>query len=259
MDNSILAAYPANAKVPFSGPFYSLDKSEAFFPVVGYERLYKVSNLGRVMSARDSMNTRYGKMLKPDTSKDGYLRAYLRDNGKAEHKSVHRLVLETFIGPPPTKQHQAAHNDGDKSNNNVLNLRWATAKENTADRYLHGTILKGEDNARAKLNEAQVLYVHAAYQAGTSTYELSEELGVSQGQISVILSGKHWSHLGLKTEARNWVSEEQITKIFELHANRLPQRKIAAIVGCSAGHVCRILKNPQRKNSCLISSSAQPQ
>jgi hypothetical protein len=55
---------------------------------------------------------------------------------------VHHLVLEAFVGPRPAG-HEAAHGDGDKTNNALANLRWATPKENAADRYRHGTVLFG--------------------------------------------------------------------------------------------------------------------
>src|SRR3982751_5117101 len=47
---------------------------------------------------------------------------------------VHRMVAEAFHGPAPTPKHEVAHWDGDPANNRAANLRWATSKENKADR-----------------------------------------------------------------------------------------------------------------------------
>ncbi|AXV72811.1 hypothetical protein CJO75_01120 [Ralstonia solanacearum] len=52
---------------------------------------------------------------------------------------IHRLVALTFLGPPPSRQHEVAHNDGNRANNIVTNLRWATHAENVADTFRHGT------------------------------------------------------------------------------------------------------------------------
>lgn len=50
---------------------------------------------------------------------------------------VHRLVLESFIGPAPSEEHDGCHGDGDRANNRLGNLRWDTKKANAADRVRH--------------------------------------------------------------------------------------------------------------------------
>jgi hypothetical protein len=45
------------------------------------------------------------------------------------HK-VHRLIAETFHGPPPFDDAVAMHIDENAANNRAANLRWGTQKEN---------------------------------------------------------------------------------------------------------------------------------
>lgn len=97
---------------------------------------YAASSLGRVMSLHPG---RIGQVLSTWTDKDGYEHATLTINGRSKRIAVHRLVALAFLGAPPTNKHQVAHNDGRPSNNCARNLRWATPKENQADRLLHGT------------------------------------------------------------------------------------------------------------------------
>jgi hypothetical protein len=49
-----------------------------------------------------------------------------------ESIGVHRLVLEAFRGPCPPG-HETRHHDGDKQNNSLDNLSWATHKKNCED------------------------------------------------------------------------------------------------------------------------------
>lgn len=113
-------------------------------PVVGYEGIYDVSIDGRVRSRARRYETRPGvfanrsaRMLQPQWTTDGYLIAFLSRDGSKRELRVHRLVLEAFVGPCPEGM-EGCHNDGDKTNNHVSNLRWDTRSANTHDKVRHG-------------------------------------------------------------------------------------------------------------------------
>ena len=58
-------------------------------------------------------------------------------------KKVHRLIALTFI-PNPENKPTINHKDGNKSNNNVANLEWATACENVRHAINTGLINDNE-------------------------------------------------------------------------------------------------------------------
>lgn len=179
------------------------DEPEEWRPVVGYEGQYEVSSLGRVRSLdreieiyqknRYLVQRRRGNFLKLSISAVGaYRRVTLQRDGKGRLKQVHRLVLEAFIGPPGHGE-QAAHNDGDSSNNAAGNLRWATPAGNVHDRFAHGTMLLGTVNHAAKLTEHKVRAIRAVQ--GRSQQSIADEFGVNQTTVSCILLRKSWKHI----------------------------------------------------------------
>lgn len=99
--------------------------TEIWKPVVGYEKYYEVSNLGRVRSHKTE------KILKPNTTRLGYQSVELfGDVGTGSKRLlIHRLVGMAFI-PNPMEYPQINHKDENPSNNNVENLEWCTAKYN---------------------------------------------------------------------------------------------------------------------------------
>lgn len=88
-----------------------------------YEGLYKVSNLGRILSL-NYRNTGKPGLMNPNEDKDGYFTVGLWKNGKYKMCKVHRIVAETFI-PNPENKPTVDHIDRNKLNNFVGNLRWA--------------------------------------------------------------------------------------------------------------------------------------
>ena len=78
------------------------------------------------------------KRMKPRRHSAGYLQMALRRDGEYVYFLLHRLVLETFVGPCPEGM-ECLHADGDKHNCELSNLRWGTREENVQDSIKHGT------------------------------------------------------------------------------------------------------------------------
>ena len=108
-----------------------------------YEGLYKVSNLGKILSL-DYNGTGKSKLMNPSANTDGYLRVNLWKNGNPKTCYVHRLIAETFLENPegkPCINHKIQGDEGKKINMVIFNedgsinkekttIEWVTAKEN---------------------------------------------------------------------------------------------------------------------------------
>lgn len=110
---------------------------EIWKDVPGYNNWYQCSNLGRVKSKdRDVVYSNghthhyIGQILKSSIQQQGYCTVGIRDNsGHTKTVAIHRLVAITFL-PNPYNKREVNHIDGDKTNNSVANLEWATTLEN---------------------------------------------------------------------------------------------------------------------------------
>lgn len=109
---------------------------EIWKDIQGYEGLYQVSNQGNVKSLH--FGTKYhhpnwqnqeDKLLRPKLATSGYYRVELYKPGSRKCLYIHRLVAIAFI-PNPEGKTEVNHIDGNKLNNSVDNLEWASRSEN---------------------------------------------------------------------------------------------------------------------------------
>lgn len=105
--------------------------------VPSYEGLYQVSTRGRVRSVDRWVNSkggskhfREGQILRPARNRKGYLYVGLSRDNKRRLFTIHRLVAMAWLDNPEGKP-QVNHRDEQKDNNDVYNIEFVSAKENT--------------------------------------------------------------------------------------------------------------------------------
>lgn len=90
-----------------------------------YNELYKVSNMGRVLSLKTN------KILKPVQQRkgSGYMRVTVLTPKGYRYVLLHRLVAKVFVENKENKQ-CVNHKNGRKEDNRAENLEWVTPSEN---------------------------------------------------------------------------------------------------------------------------------
>lgn len=124
----------------------------------------------------------------------GYYRVgIVSDKGERKTIGVARLVLMAWEGMPDGRK-DAAHWNGIRHDNRLANLRWASRKENYADRVRHGRSPDGERNGKSKLTLQQAKRIKALALAGKyKQREIAAMFGISAIQVSCIKTGRKWN------------------------------------------------------------------
>lgn len=159
-------------------------------PIEGWAG-YEISNTGHVRSwkkCRRTPNDVLPRPVAPFPLPYGYLIVKLKDKGRKRSAYIHHLVAEHFIGPRPDGA-EVAHWDGDKSNNSVSNLRYATPKENGADSVRQGVSARGERHYATTLTNETAAAIR---KFDGSHAEAAREYGVSYHNAYCIRMGLSW-------------------------------------------------------------------
>lgn len=115
---------------------------EQWVDIPEWKGLYQVSNLGRIRSLDRIVKGRHPRMLYKGriivTDRGSLYPVVTLVRGKQKlHENLHALVLRSFVGPRPVGM-EACHNNGDKKDSRLENLRWDTPQANHLDRRIHG-------------------------------------------------------------------------------------------------------------------------
>lgn len=161
------------------------------YPIKGYEDLYEIDIDGNIFSLGRWKKSRWGTMfwyegrkLKPSKGVRGYLVVGLFDkDGKVTSLKHHRLIAQAFI-PNPDNKPYINHIDGNKHNNCVSNLEWATPQENSDHAVLHGLTPSGERNGAAKLSDKEVAEIYHLVMAGAAVNRLAKTYSVDRNTLT---------------------------------------------------------------------------
>lgn len=177
---------------------------EEWRPVVGYERFYSVSSLGRVRTETKRAWVPKGHILAPNPRRRNYLSVGLQDERERKRHSLHAVVAAAFIGPRPEGM-QINHKDGDPRNNRPENLEYCTCLQNI--RHSIETGLKppgpyvrihqacGERIPWSRLTEREVRQIRGLARAGRGQSEIAREFSVSPSAIRKIIFRRSWKHV----------------------------------------------------------------
>lgn len=165
--------------------------------VVGFEGLYKISNLGRVYSLKTN------KFLRHHNNKLGYAKVILRKNNKNHGCQVHRLVAKAFL-PNPRNLPEVNHKDENPRNNILENLEWCTKKYNNnygtkIQRKVRNTDYRSIGRKQSKAVK-QLDAENNLIKIWISANECRRELGFDNSRISHCCRGTQKTAYGYRWE-----------------------------------------------------------
>lgn len=150
---------------------------------------YSVSEDGKIIGERQK------KIIKPKIANGYETVTIYTPNGKKYH-NIHRLVALAWLDVPKNYQSlQVAHIDGNRRNNHYTNLRWATPKSNTHDKYRHGThdlVPEGERHHNHKLTFDDVVLLRNRVRNGERFMAVIDDMGFKKLTAYDAVTGATW-------------------------------------------------------------------
>jgi hypothetical protein len=215
------AADLATPELPFP-----TEPEEEWRPVVDWEGLYEVSDLGRVRTVPHL--DRMGRLVPGRIRKlnlagppPGRLHLSLKRDRVEVGAYAHQLVMQAFVGPRPDGM-EVRHGPGGPHDNRLVNLCYGTKTDNNGpDKLRDGTLRYGESHYRSRVSADNVADIRRRRAAGEPCRVLAAEYGVDEGTISVIATGGTWARVApelIVPPYRGKLSPEDVAAIRERYA-----------------------------------------
>ena len=175
-----------------------------------YEGLYKVSNLGRILSLNYNHTGKPG-LMNPNKTKKGYLKVDLSKNGETKTCLVHRLIAETFLPNPegkPQVNHKIEGKEGKSINIVIFNedgtvnkerttIEWCTQEYNHNYGTINERIAKSNTNGKCSKKVLQFTLDDEFVREWDSTRECGRN-GFTQSAVAACCLGKQKTHKGFR-------------------------------------------------------------
>ena len=175
-----------------------------------YEGLYKVSNLGRILSLNYHREGRV-ELLKPGKDKKGYPMVILSKNKEKKTCKVHRLVAQTFLPNPegkPCINHKIEGKEGKSINMVVFDkdgnidkekttIEWATYEENNNYGTVNERIAKALTNGKTSKPVLQLSLDGELIREYPSIQECGRN-GFNASAVCLCCLGKQKTHKGFR-------------------------------------------------------------
>ena len=189
---------------------------EEWRDIAGYESMYRVSNMGRVMS----LLRKDAAILKPLPNNTGYPQVGLRKGGYRKALLIHRLVMAAFEPIPNPELFDVNHKNMNTADARLENLEWCTRQENMAHylnavgiwpappkpiklgppnlkhRFGVGRIIAGPEHHLSKLTDADVIEIRRlSAEKPRQNNAIARQFEIGEATVRQIVSGQTWRHL----------------------------------------------------------------
>ena len=199
----------------------------AVYDGIVYEGLYKVSNLGRILSL-DYRNTGRAELMNPFDNGKGYLQVGLWKNGKYKTCLVHRLVAQTFLPNPENKpciNHKIEGEKGKTMNMVIFNtdgsvnkerttIEWVTYEENNNYETHNERMAKALTNGKKSKRVLQFSLTGDFIREWPSTKEAGRN-GFDSSAVAKCCRGKQKTHKGFRFMYADDYKEKQLKEAAE--------------------------------------------
>ena len=131
------------------------------------------------------MRPNYPLILKPSINGNGYYMVGFFSKKERININIHRAMMETFV-PNPSSYPHINHIDGNKLNNNLMNLEWCSSSYNT--QHVHTIGLATSEHCEIEVHQ---YYLDGSYKASfKSLHEAARQTDGHASNIKHCIDGK---------------------------------------------------------------------